>query len=60
MKDGVINTDTTKKGKEIPMPKKVVENMISKFQSAGDGKTVTEEEYKLLLEKRKARQNSSK
>jgi hypothetical protein len=59
MKDGVINTDT-KKGKEIPMPKETIDNMISKFQSVGDGDTVTVAELKALREKKKARQNSSK
>ncbi|MBS1762249.1 MAG: hypothetical protein JSR00_05200 [Bacteroidetes bacterium] len=59
MKDDVINTDT-KNGNEIPMPKKVIKNMVSKFQSAGDGKFVTVDELKALREKKKARQNSSK
>lgn len=60
MKDSVVNTDTKKNGKEIPMPKETVDNMISKFQSAGPGVTMTRDEYKDFLEKRKARQSSSK
>jgi hypothetical protein len=59
MKDGVINTDVKKKD-ELPMPQETVDNMISKFQSAGDGKFVTPKELKELREKKKFRQNSSK
>lgn len=59
MKDGVVNKDV-KKNDGLPMPQETVDNMISKFQSAGDGETVTVSELKALREKKKARQNSSK
>lgn len=59
MQNDVVNTDTNK-GKEIPMPKECVDNMISKFQSAGPGRIITLDEVKALREKKKARQNASK
>lgn len=51
MQDGAVNTDTNK-DKEIPMLKETVENMISKFQSAGPGKTITLVEAKALRAKK--------
>lgn len=52
--------DNTKKNIEPVMSKETIANMQSKMQSAGPGEIMTKEEVVAYLEKKKARQSSSK